>query len=166
MNTLGIPPDALGLGASLVIGLLIGLERGWQTRDLPSGARVAGLRTFALTGLLGGVLGLVWSPCSGPLLASALALVVSEGGAVSGAIILGAFGVGAALPLVGVAYASRSGFERWRDRALRSMDGVKKGFGALLGLAGVAILMGWDKALEAWALDHLPEAWTGLSSMI
>lgn len=57
MNTLGIPPDALGLGASLVIGLLIGLERGWQTRDLPSGARVAGLRTFALTGLLGGVLG-------------------------------------------------------------------------------------------------------------
>jgi len=116
--------------------------------------------------LLGGVLGLVWSPCSGPLLASALALVVSEGGAVSGAIILGAFGVGAALPLVGVAYASRSGFERWRDRALRSMDGVKKGFGALLGLAGVAILMGWDKALEGWVLDHLPEAWTGLSSMI
>jgi len=36
----------------------------------------------------------------------------------------------------------------------------------LLGLAGVAILMGWDKALEAWVLDHLPEAWTGLSSMI
>ena len=30
--------------------------------------------------LLGGVLGLVWSPCSGPLLASALTLVASEGG--------------------------------------------------------------------------------------
>ena len=128
----------------------------------------AGLDAGSLKGafLLGSVLGLVWSPCSGPLLASALALVVSEGGPLSGAITLGVFGVGAALPLVAVAYASRAGFERWRDRALHRMDGVKKGFGALLGLAGVAILMGWDKALEIWALDHLPDAWLRLSSML
>ncbi len=43
--------------ASLTVGLLIGLERGWHERELPEGGRVAGLRTFALTGLLGGVLG-------------------------------------------------------------------------------------------------------------
>lgn len=128
----------------------------------------AGLDAGSLKGafLLGGVLGLVWSPCSGPLLASALTLVVSEGGALPGAIILGVFGLGAALPLIGVAYASRAGFERWRDRALRSMDRVKKGFAVLLALAGVAILMGWDKALEAWALDHLPDAWLRLSNAI
>lgn len=52
----GIPPEAVGLMAALAIGLLIGLERGWHDRDLPEGRRVAGLRTFALTGLLGGVL--------------------------------------------------------------------------------------------------------------
>jgi cytochrome c biogenesis protein CcdA len=128
----------------------------------------AGLDAGSLKGafLLGGVLGLVWSPCSGPLLASALALVVSEGGALPGAIILGVFGLGAALPLVAVAYASLSGFERWRDRALGSMDKVKKGFALLLALAGVAILMGWDKALESWALDHLPDAWLRLSNAI
>jgi hypothetical protein len=57
LSTLEIPPEALGLGASLAIGLLIGLERGWHDRELPEGGRVAGLRTFALTGLLGGVLG-------------------------------------------------------------------------------------------------------------
>lgn len=57
MDLLGLPHDALGLGAALAIGLLIGLERGWQERDLPDGGRVAGLRTFALTGLLGGILG-------------------------------------------------------------------------------------------------------------
>ena len=33
--------------------------------------------------MLGGMLGLVWSPCSGPLLGSALTLVASEGGVVS-----------------------------------------------------------------------------------
>lgn len=52
------------------IGLLIGLERGWKQRDDAAGTRTAGIRTFALAGLLGGVFG-----------ATALAL----GGAGSGA---------------------------------------------------------------------------------
>ncbi len=42
------------LSVSLAIGLLIGLERGWQARNEAEGKRTAGLRTFALTGLLGG----------------------------------------------------------------------------------------------------------------
>ena len=44
-----------GLGLALAAGLLIGLERGWHQRDVPDGQRVAGLRTFALIGLLGGL---------------------------------------------------------------------------------------------------------------
>jgi len=44
---------ALALG----MGLLIGLERGWSTRDAPSGSRAAGVRTFAICGLMGGLLG-------------------------------------------------------------------------------------------------------------
>jgi len=43
------------LGVALALGLLIGLERGWQLRERAEGARMAGLRTFGLTGLLGGV---------------------------------------------------------------------------------------------------------------
>lgn len=42
------------LGIALAIGLLIGLERGWQQREEAEGERAAGLRTFALSGLLGG----------------------------------------------------------------------------------------------------------------
>jgi uncharacterized membrane protein (DUF4010 family) len=37
------------------IGLLIGLERGWSTRDAAPGSRAAGVRTFAISGLLGGL---------------------------------------------------------------------------------------------------------------
>lgn len=47
----------LRLGVALAIGALLGLERGWHDRNEPEGARVAGLRTFALTGLLGGISG-------------------------------------------------------------------------------------------------------------
>lgn len=47
------------LGIALAIGLLIGMERGWVSREVNEGERVAGLRTFGLTGLLGGVAGLL-----------------------------------------------------------------------------------------------------------
>ena len=40
---------------ALGIGLLIGLERGWRTREMQSGSRTAGVRTFAVSGLLGAV---------------------------------------------------------------------------------------------------------------
>lgn len=39
--------------AALAIGLLIGLERGWHERKQPDGARIAGLRSFALISLSG-----------------------------------------------------------------------------------------------------------------
>lgn len=45
----------LDLGLALVVGLLIGTERGWQERTAQEGSRVAGIRTFGLIGLLGGL---------------------------------------------------------------------------------------------------------------
>ncbi|HWU55941.1 MAG TPA: MgtC/SapB family protein, partial [Rhizomicrobium sp.] len=41
------------------IGLLIGIERGWQERQARDGARVAGIRTYTLIGILGGIAGLL-----------------------------------------------------------------------------------------------------------
>ncbi len=58
------------LAVALAIGLLIGLERGWQTRDESDHQRTAGLRTFALTGLLGGICGLLGSALSPVVLAA------------------------------------------------------------------------------------------------
>ncbi len=44
------------LGLALAIGLLVGLERGWRERDRADGARAAGMRTYAITGLQGGLI--------------------------------------------------------------------------------------------------------------
>lgn len=43
------------LAVALAIGLLIGLERGWSLREKAEGTRVAGLRTYGLLSLLGGL---------------------------------------------------------------------------------------------------------------
>jgi len=64
---------AVGLG----IGLLFGIERGWKMRDAADGARTAGIRTFALTGLLGSGSG-------------SFALVFGEGSALGAAIFFAA----------------------------------------------------------------------------
>lgn len=61
---------ALELAAALMLGSVIGLERGWRERDRAEGSRVAGLRTFALLGLFGGVLGVLTHE-GGPLPAAA-----------------------------------------------------------------------------------------------
>jgi cytochrome c biogenesis protein CcdA len=115
--------------------------------------------------MLGGVLGLVWSPCSGPLLASALTLAASEGGAANGALVLGVFGIGAALPLVAVAYASRRGFDLAKGWVMGAVDRLKKAFGLLIALTGLAILSGADKWLEAQVLGVLPEAWLRVTTL-
>jgi len=82
-----------GLAAALAVGFLIGLERGWKEREGAEGSRVAGLRTFALIGLLGGTLGSLDAsfaalPLAGGLVALALLLAVSyrEGVRVDGSL--------------------------------------------------------------------------------
>lgn len=47
------------LTIALLLGALIGLQRGWKARDRKSGERIAGIRTYALIGLLGGIAALL-----------------------------------------------------------------------------------------------------------
>ena len=174
---LGIDSDSVRLfGAWLLIAfglvmLVPVLNQRFTEWMLPiassANAASAKLDGGSLTGalLLGGVLGLVWSPCSGPLLASALTLVASEGGALRGGTILGLFGIGAAIPLVAVAYASRRGFSVARGWVLARIDGIKKAFGVLILLTGLAILSGADKWLEAQVVSVLPDAWVQATTL-
>ncbi|NLR76434.1 cytochrome c biogenesis protein CcdA [Leeia sp. IMCC25680] len=155
------------LGAVLLLpGLRDGFSR-WIS-PLANGANrwSARLDTASLAGYfgLGAVLGLVWSPCSGPLLISALTLVATEGHALQGTVTLAAFGLGAAIPLVLAAYASRAAFLRVRERVLKHAYRLQQGFGLLLMLLGVAILLGWDKRVEALLVGLMPDQWVSLTT--
>jgi uncharacterized membrane protein (DUF4010 family) len=50
---------AIRLAVALLLGALIGIQRGWVAREKKSGERVAGVRTHALVGLLGGIAALL-----------------------------------------------------------------------------------------------------------
>lgn len=175
-DALGIDPDGVRLvGAWLLVFFGLTLWLPWLnvrfTRlmtPLASSANraTAGLDAGSWRGAfaMGALLGVVWSPCSGPLLAGALALVAAEGGALRGVSILGVFGLGAAAVLVAAAYASRAGFGRVRNWVLAHMDQTKKVFGIFVTALGLAILLGADKWLEAQVLQVLPSAWVDLTT--
>jgi uncharacterized membrane protein (DUF4010 family) len=54
------------LAVALAIGLLVGAERHWREREDAPGRRTAGVRTFALVGLSGGIVAALAAPL-GPL---------------------------------------------------------------------------------------------------
>lgn len=75
---MNLPLQLIHVAAALAIGLMIGLERGWKLRGSQDGQRVAGIRTFSLLGLIGGLAGL---------------LGTAEQQAVAGVLVAGAVGV-------------------------------------------------------------------------
>jgi uncharacterized membrane protein (DUF4010 family) len=68
-------PILMRLGVALALGALLGLERGWERRDLHTAQRTAGLRTFSAIGLLGGVAAQFGAE-HGSLLIAALAIAL------------------------------------------------------------------------------------------
>jgi uncharacterized membrane protein (DUF4010 family) len=66
----------LPLGYAIAIGLLVGLERGWTERAEGDGRRVAGIRTFGLLGLAGGVAGLTGGAIAPTIILSCAALLI------------------------------------------------------------------------------------------
>ena len=177
-DALGLDPDHIRIagGVLLVVFGIVMLVPALNERftnlvtPLASGANNATgkLDSGSLMGAFatGALLGMVWSPCSGPMLASTLTLVATQGGALRGTVLLGTFGLGAAIVLVCVAYASRAGFGKVRNWVLAHMNTVKKVFGVFVLLVGIAILSGGDKWLEATLVKILPDAWVRLTTSI
>ncbi len=128
--------------------------------------RFSGFSTTGLSGQFGVglLLGAVWSPCVGPTLGAASVLAARGESLGSVALTMLAFGVGAALPLLGLGLLSRDALMRWRNRMIAAGKGLKGVLGALLASAGLLILTGLDKRLEAWLVDVSPEWLTALTT--
>ncbi len=115
---------------------------------------------------LGCLLGAVWSPCVGPSLGAAFSLA-SRGQDIGQATLmmfLFGVGVGAALPLVLIAYGARHLFVSYRGNFLRIGQMAKPAMGIVVIFLGISILLGWDKAAEGKLLNILPTAWVDLIS--
>jgi len=106
---------------------------------------------------LGLVLGLVWTPCVGPTLGSAMVLAAEGRDLAASALTMLAFGLGALLPLAGLALLSRGAMARWRGKLAGVGRRGKVVLGVILVTMALLVLTGIDRRIEAFLLDLSPD---------
>lgn len=167
VRALGIPPDAnrlvagwllVGLGLMLTVPVLgEAFERAASLAvgRLPASRRLAGADGFG-GGLAAGCgLGLAWSPCVGPIMASVITLALNrQVGAEAVAVTL-AFSLGTALPMAAAMLGGRRLLARF-GTPRRNALAIRRGFGLLTLLVGLAILTGWDRQAQVALLTWFP----------
>ena len=77
---------------------------------------------------------------------------------------MASFGIGAALPLLLLGMLSRQTLLAWRSKLMSAGSAGKAVLGALLLIVGLAILTGFDKAIEASLVAASPEWLTELTT--
>jgi len=129
-------------------------------------AQASGLSPHGLGGqfVVGLVLGAVWSPCVGPTLGVASILAARAENLTLVALIMFAFGIGAALPLLVIGMMSREALGRWRSRFLNAGNSGKAFLGIVLIAVGGFILSGLDKRMEAILVAASPTWLTELTT--
>jgi cytochrome c biogenesis protein CcdA/thiol-disulfide isomerase/thioredoxin len=166
-------PDILRIVAVVIIGLL-GL-----TMIIPSlsrmlegfisrlssvfGQRVKQGNGFGVGFITGLSLGIVWSPCAGPILAAIAALAATGKVTFSVVLVTVAYIVGAGIPLFIIAYGGHRIVKR--TRFLSAHTGrIQQAFGVIMLVTAVAIYTNYDRVVENKLLNVFPEFTAGLNS--
>ncbi|MFN3266776.1 MAG: cytochrome c biogenesis CcdA family protein [Deinococcales bacterium] len=162
----GISSDALRLvsvGLLLTFGLVLAVPQlhTWYER-VSSGAMgsLGNLGQTQKNGFAGGVmvgatLGLLWTPCVGPIMASVITLALS--GNVTGQAFLTtlAFSLGTAIPMLAVMLGGRTLLNR-ANWLMNNLSRVQRGFGVILVVFALGIGFNVDRAFQTWVLDTFP----------
>jgi cytochrome c-type biogenesis protein len=175
---IGLDPALVRAGAATVmIGLgVVLLVPAMQARLAFAGAPLATgaqslidrLRPAGLSGqfVLGALLGAVWSPCSGPTLGAAVGLAAQSETALQAAAIMTVFGLGAAVPILALAYGSRQAILTRRDGLAKLAGIAKPVMGVTLLALGFLVLTGFDKRMETALTNAAPDWLVSLTTRL
>ncbi len=90
--------------------------------------------------VLGTTLGLVWTPCAGPVLGSILTIVATSGDTAGASLQLVTYAIGAAIPMLAIAYGGQAVTTRVRSMA-RIAPRLQQGLGVVIIRRGCGL--GW-----------------------
>jgi cytochrome c-type biogenesis protein len=165
-------PNVLRTGAAILL-LGFGLLMIWPAPFERLSIRLSGLASSSPAGdttsrqgnfggfLLGTTLGLVWTPCAGPVLGSILTVVATAKDTAWASALLVVYAIGAALPMLAIAYGGQAATTRVRSIA-RISPRLQQGFGVVVIAFAIASYFQYDTLIVAWLTDFYPSGQIGL----
>jgi len=105
--------------------------------------------------VLGMALGVLWTPCAGPVLGSILTLVAASRDLARAALLLVCYALGAGIPMLAIGYGGRYAATSIR-RIVRHAGGIQRGFGALVIVIAIAMALELDTLASAWLSNFFP----------
>ena len=127
-----------------------------------AGSSVRSEREGAIGGfVLGTTLGLVWTPCAGPVLGSILTLIATSRDLAWASLLLVTYAVGAALPMLGIAYGGQAVTTRVRSVA-RVSPRLQQAFGVVVVGFALAAYFQYDTLIVARLTAFYPTGHLGL----
>jgi cytochrome c-type biogenesis protein len=161
-------PNVLRTGAAILLAGF-GLLMIWPAPFEWLSARIGGFTGGAaasrqgMTGgfVLGTTLGLVWTPCAGPVLGSILTVIATSKDTAWASLMLIVYAIGAAIPMLAIAYGGQAVTTRVRSVA-RIAPRLQQGFGAVVIVFALLSYFQYDTLIVAWLTGFYPNGQTGL----
>jgi cytochrome c-type biogenesis protein len=162
-------PNVLRTGAAVLL-LGFGLLMIWPAPFEWLSVRIGGLGSSSTAGarqgmiggfVLGTTLGLVWTPCAGPVLGSILTVVATSKDTAWASLLLVVYAIGAAIPMLLIAYGGQAVTTRIRSMA-RITPRLQQGFGIVVIAFAIASYFQYDTLIVAWLTGFYPNGQIGL----
>jgi len=174
LNTLAtvfdFDPDVLrkaGLALLMVFGVLMVWPAAFERLAAPlATAGDTARRVVAVDGNLGGLLlgatlGLIWTPCAGPVLGAILTAIATSPNPAHGKLLLLTYTLGAGLSMLAVAYGGQTVSTRLRRVAPHAAR-LQQAFGVVVIVFALSAYLQYDAVVLAWLGQFFPESPLGL----
>lgn len=172
VRVLGIPADTVRILAVVLLMIFgIGLvfpvlwdkvqywiEKYWRFQPVHS--QGGGFWGGFLTGTS---LGVIWTPCIGPVVAAMATLAAVSSFSLTMFAVVFAYAIGTGIPLYFIAKGGNAASQKLTFFKTENQK-IRQVFGLIILATALFIWTGADRILQAWTLTNLPESWTQIAT--